>query len=421
MSVNNMVYCFVKRPHPNPLPLAGEGVFERLPKIYDAQEINHPTRDTTSPQTMGAAILAAAMALPGLAVHAESAPDKGIISFKYMDYQDSQPGLKRIGTRSPSLSVMAPIAGVWSLEGSLISDDVSGASPMYHTAISGASKMQDQRTAADVRVTRYFPRGTLAFGLAYSTEHDYDSRAVSLQGTVSSEDKNTTWGFGAGYASDRINPVNFIVTDESKKTADLMLGVTQVLTAQDLLQINLTHARGRGYFSDPYKLPDNRPRERSQSALMGRWNHHFSGTDGTSRISYRYYTDTFGIKAHTLSGEYVQPFAQGWSVTPSLRLYTQSAASFYFDPVYDATLGAPFPPGYVFGDNRLLSPDQRLSAFGAATIGIKLAKQLGKDWLIDLKLDQYEQRSGLRIFGKGSPGLDPFRARSILFGISRQW
>lgn len=378
--------------------------------------------NVTSP-ALGGAILAAALALPGVyhAAHAETAPERGSVSLKYLHYEDSQPGLDRISVRSPSVSVMAPVAGVWSVEGSLTSDDVSGASPRYHTAISGASKMEDTRTAGDVRVTRYFPTGSLAVGAAFSTEHDYVSRALSVTGSVSTDDKNRTWTFGIGYARDAINPVNLAVRGERRNTVDLLAGVTQVLTPQDIAQINLGYARGTGYFSDPYKYLDNRPRERNQTSLTLRWNHHFAGTEGTGRFSYRYYRDTFQIVSHTFGAEYVQPLPQGWTVTPSARLYSQSAASFYFDPVYDADLGAPFPPGFVFGSGRPLSADQRLSAFGARTLGIKVEKQITRDTLVDVKFESYRQSSGLRLFGSGSPGLADFSARIIQMGFTKLW
>ena len=377
-----------------------------------------PSPPSSGQQAMGLAILAAAMSLPGIQLaHAETAPERGVISLRYLDYVDSQPGLTRITVHSPSIMVMAPVAGVWSIEGSLTSDHVSGATPRYHTAISSASRMADDRHAGDLSVTRYFPNATLKAGATYSTEHDYRSRALSLQGSVSSEDKNTTWNFGIGGAADDIHPTAQNLKD-TKNTVDLMLGVSQVVTQQDIAQLTLTHARGRGYFSDPYKSLDFRPRERNQTTMLARWNHHFADAGGTSRLSYRYYTDSYRIKAHTISAEYVQPLPQGWTLTPSLRLYSQTAASFYYDPDYAFLF---IPKGYVIGSNDPISLDQRLSAFGAHTFGIKLAKQIARDWLLDVKLETYEQRGSWMWSGKGSPGLEPFRARSFQLGLSRQF
>ena len=73
--------------------------------------------------------------------HADEPPQNGSISLRYLDYADRQPGLDRIHAHSPSVSVTAPVASDWSVEGTLTADDVSGASPRYHTAISGASHM----------------------------------------------------------------------------------------------------------------------------------------------------------------------------------------------------------------------------------------------------------------------------------------
>jgi len=370
---------------------------------------------------LGNALLAAALLLPGLTAHAEEPPERSTLSVKYLKYEESQSGLDRIHVDSPSVSLVTPIAGQWSLSGSLTSDHVSGASPRYHTAVSGASRMKDTRRAGDVAVTRYLPRGSVTVGAAYSTEHDYVSRALSLTGTVSSEDKNTTWSFGVGGSDDAIDPVNKIVSSESRQSVNLMLGVTQVLSPRDIAQLTLTRTHGHGYFSDPYKAFDNRPRERDQNTLLARWNHHHEGSGGATRLSYRYYHDSYGIRAHTLGAEYVQPLADGWRVTPSVRYHTQRAASFYYDPVYDAALGEPFPPGYVFGSTRFSSADQRLSGFGAVTLGIKVAKALNRDWTVDVKVEAYQQRGAWRAFDSGSPGLDALRARSIQLGLTRQW
>lgn len=371
---------------------------------------------------VGQALLAAAMLLPGVsAVHAETAPERGAISVKYLYYKEDQPGLDRIQVRSPAISVLAPLAGEWSIAASATTDDVSGATPRYHTAVSGASRMDDRRKAGDVTVTRYFPRGTLSVGAAYSTENDYRSRALNLQGTYSSEDKNTTWALGIGGSDDAINPVNLLVVNEGRQTVSVLAGVTRVLTPTDIAQLTFTHSTGHGYFSDPYKLVDNRPRSRDQSTALMQWNHRFVEHGGTSRVSYRFYHDSFGVDAHTLGAEYVQSLAHGWTLTPSVRLYSQSKADFYFDPVYDSRFGPPFPVGYVFGSTALTSADQRLSAFGAVTLGFKVAKQIDRDWSVDLKLERYEQRGSWRLFGNGSPGLDPLRAVSVQLGITRLW
>lgn len=55
------------------------------------------------------------------------------------------------------------------------------------------------------------------------------------------------------------------------------------------------------------------------------------------------------------------------------------------------------------------------------TLGIKVAKEIGRYWTVDLKVEAYQQRGAWRAFANGSPGLDAMRARSIQLGLTRQW
>ena len=373
------------------------------------------------------AIIAAALALPGILLpaemaHADSAPEHGLVAVKLLNYRDSQPGLDRIHVTAPAIYVLAPLSPRWAVEGSLVSDSVSGATPRYHTAISGATMhMKDERKAGDVKLTRYFERSSVAVGLSKSSENDYDSTAASLAASFSSEDNNRTWSLGLGYAADKIGSTNDASLHERKRTTETMVGVTQALSPNDLAQLDFTLNIGRGFYSDPYKEPDIRPRERDQAIVLARWNHHFEGPGASLRSSYRYYHDSFGIHAHTLGFEWVQPVGRRYTLTPSMRLYTQSAASFYFDPVYDPALGAPYPPGFFTHPPQYISPDQRLSAFGGITAGLKLAMQIDADWSADVKAERYEQRASWRMGGNGSPGLDPFRATWLQIGLSRRF
>lgn len=365
---------------------------------------------------IGAALFAAAMALPlSKPVFAEAAPEHGIVAFKFLNYQDSQPGIDRMGINAYSVTSTMPFAGEWSIGTTYTYDSVSGASPSYHTAPQGFSyHIHDIRRAEELQLTRYFSRGTLTAGISYSKESDYISRSVSLQGSLSTEDKNTTVAFGGSYTNDDITALDF---NERKRVVAGLFGVTKVLTKQDILQLNFGFSRGDGFFIDPYKMWDNRPRKRNSTTVLTRWNHHFDGIDGTTRIGYRYYTDSFDIKAHTLSAEYVQLLGNDWTATPSVRLHSQTAASFYV-PVGAGELAgqeyATIPTGVYYTE------DQRMSAFGALTIGIKVSKRIANVWMVDVKYEHAEQRPNWSITGGGDPGIAPFSFRSIQLGLSRE-
>ncbi len=377
------------------------------------------------------AALAVQAALPAVA-QAESAPEHGLISVRYLHYQDQQKvqvqypnyngsegsKLKRITAKSPSIHLLTPIGSQWTLETSAVRDEVSGATPRHYTDVSGATTavgMKDKRSAGDIRVSRHFSRAGVSAGFSRSTEHDYKSSAFSLEARVSTEDNNTTFNFGIGHASDRINPVNQKVIDETKRSNEVIVGVTHALTANDLVQLNTTYTDGRGYFNDPYKTSDKRPDRRKQAAALVRWNHHFSGIGSTLRSSYRYYRDSFGIAAHTGEAAWVQPIGASFAVTPSVRYHTQSSANFYYDPVLDENY---YPQPLV--PQQYTTADQRMSAFGAITAGLKFEFRMN-DWSTDLKLEHYEQRSNWRSFGNGSPNVDVFSADSVQVGVSRKF
>jgi hypothetical protein len=369
-------------------------------------------------------VVLAALALPGAAAaQVEPVPGERLVAFKWLSYDDWQPGLDRISVRSPSVLVRTPLGEKWAVEGSLTADRVSGASPRWHTAVSSASRMSDERHAGDVKVTRIDERRSITLGLAASSENDFDSRAVSLAGAWASDDNNRTWNAGVAFTHDRIGSTDDPELDKSRRTVELTGGVTQALSRADIVQAGLTVAHGNGFYDDPYKRPDRRPDQRRQLIGQLRWNHHFEAADVTLRSSLRYYRDNFGIRSTTLQFEPVfQPSATfpTLTVTPSMRLYTQRAASFYFDPVYSFT-GPPDPPGFPGTEGGLASADQRLAAFGAVTLGIKLAVSWADGWSADLKLDRYEQRSGWRVGGPGSPGLEPFSARFVQVGLARRF
>lgn len=365
---------------------------------------------------VGAALMAAALSLPLAGnVHAETAPEHGVVSIKYLDYLDSQPDRDRIRVKATAFRVLAPITDEWAVSAGIVTDSITGASPAFHTF--AITRLRDYRRAADADVTRYFEHGTLTFGANVSSESDYLSRGFSLQGSLSTEDKNTTFTAGAGFVNDEINPNNRVVVGERKHVSDFVLGVTQVVTQNDIVQLTLGYSDGSGYFSDPYKFSDERPRKRNSGTLVARWNHHLTSTDGTLRWNYRYFDDNWGINSHTLGAEYVHPLGNGWTITPSLRYYTQTAAKFYVDADPALFPFLPSPPDGAVN----YSLDQRLANFGGITYGLKVTKQLAEKWTLDLKFEHYTQRAGLQIFGNGSPDLATFRARNFYVGIARQF
>jgi Protein of unknown function (DUF3570) len=401
-----------------------------------------------------AALACAALALPGFTAlsttaYAENAPENGLIAFKYLRYQDSQPGLTRITVDAPSVSLLAPIAGSWSVEASAVVDSLSGATPKSHSTISSATKknsngiggMSDYRKAGDVKLTKYFSRAAVSVGYSTGQENDYLAQGYSVDGRWSTEDNNTTFNVGFGHDNDQIlapnpavRPGSAIAVKGRKITDQLIVGITQVISANDIAQVNFSYSDGKSRdmlvgtsaFSDAYKTYDLRPATRKSSVLLTRWNHHFASNGSSLKLSYRYYADSFKVSSHTAGVDWAVPLGN-FTLTPSARYFSQSAADFYVDYV---PVGTPDATGGILncfytGDNtcgkQYVSFDQRLAAFGAITTGLKASYKLTKEWTVDGKLELYQQRSNWRLAGKGSPGLDTFNAQFYQVGVSRSF
>jgi hypothetical protein len=360
------------------------------------------------------ALFAAALALQGMTpntVLAQTAPDQGLVAVKYLDYRDWQPGADRIRVKSPSLYVLAPLSDTLAAEGSLVYDSVSGASPLYYNTLSGASGVgiTEYRTAGNARLTKYLGQIAIGAGAAVSSERDYLARAVSADVRVASDDRNRTYAFGIAGSSDRINSTNGVAEGQERHAIDILAGITQALSADAIVESNVTYSSGHGYYSDPYKALDIRPDHRRIFAWLTRYNQYVASVDATLKLSYRFLHDSFGGKSQTVEMSWYQPLPSQWSVMPNIRYYSQGSADFYFNP--------PFSEGYVPG--QLYTADTRLSALGAMTAGMTVAKRLGGGWTVDLSYQFYRQRSSWHLGGGGSPGLEPFSASWIEAGISK--
>lgn len=360
-------------------------------------------------------LMAAALALPGLAASidalSQSTPDQGTIAYKNLDYTDAQPLQRRMHVNADMFYLYIPVKDRFALEASTTTETMSGASPRFLNTLSGASNIgiRENRAAADLKLTGFLRRASIALQTASSRENDYLSSATTLETRVSSEDNNTTLTFAATQQGDDISATGLPLIHERRVTRAYLAGVTQVLSPVSIVQSNITYGAGHGYFSDPYKLLDNRPRERGQFAWLLRYNHFLPQSESALHLDYRYYGDTWAVRAHTIDAKYYYPLGDKWMLRPRLRYYTQKAASFY---------SGVFPPA-VFGQT--YSADQRLASFGAFHYGVGLSRELENGLSIDLKVERYEQRTSSQAFGADSAQLLPFRASIVAFGLTKKF
>ena len=363
------------------------------------------------PKQRGGALLAAALALPGIVpatAHAQAAPDQSTVELQYLNYRDWQPGRNRMKVHAPAFYALLPLSDTLVVEGAVVYDQMSGASPLFFNTLSGAS-IGDYRTAGDIKFTKYFRDFAISIGGVVSSEQDFLSRAASVNLQFWNDDRNRTWTVAIAGTHDRLSSIDDATLRENRNTIDLLVGVTQALSPNAIVQSNLTYSTGRGYYNDPYKSLDTRPDTRRITAWLTRFNYAFPERDATLKLGYRLLHDSFGSTSNMVETAWVQGLPHGFTVTPGLRYYTQSAAKFYYNP--------PWPRGYV--DGQTYSADTRLAAFGAITAGVVVGKTLWDGWRVALRADYYRQDPDWRLFGTGSPKIQTFSARWLVVNVGR--
>ena len=298
-------------------------------------------------------------------------------------------------------------------------DTISGASPTgayptldATTSASGASSSSipvvaynDTRKSVSASYGRKFGAHLPEVDLSYSKENDYVAREAGLSDVWTIAKGRGTLHFGASVSSDVVTPVTTGVQHD-KSSNGYALGFSWVLGASDLIDLSASLNRLSGYLDDPYKVVpvgttnvlEHRPDARSRYAALFKYGHFYDGANGALKLSYRYYWDDWSIAAHTLELLYDQRLGARWTVSPLLRLYTQSHASFF---------------GYRFAaPQTFMSADYRLSAFESAQGGLTLAYAIKPGLVITAGATYQNQRGVDRVIP--DPAAVPPAARWLL-------
>lgn len=259
-------------------------------------------------------------------------------------------------------------------------------------------------------------------GFNFSTEYDYQSIGLSASFAREFNNANTTLSAGLSFANDTIEPVGgrpvvFAAmqpsgeearresNDASKALVDIITGITQVIDANSLFQINYSLSIADGYQNDPYKvisvldpvtgkplfennllqtLPtvvyENRPDSRTKHSVFGQYKRFFDSSGDVLDTSYRFLLDDWGITSHTVEFKYRKPLSERHFVQPRFRIYQQNAADFYI-------------PYFLSGqnptsgdDSQHASADYRLGDFTAYTIGLEYGQvNTSNSWSVALE------------------------------------
>jgi hypothetical protein len=297
-------------------------------------------------------------------------------------------------------------------------ESLSGASPWFTSRgldgkpivnLSGASGISDRRTEVSVGSRYYLENGSFAGNIGYSEENDYRAIYFGLNGERDYNNGLTTVSAGFSYSSDEIFPTDAVVfnrvEEEEKQSSSLFVSVSQIINQVSSFQSALSFTEQSGFLSDPYKLRDIRPDNKTQIAWSNSYRRFFVWANAALHVNYRYYHDDFGISSHTSDLSWHQNLGRTFQLVPQLRYYSQSAANF-FTNVDD----------FLMPISEYQSSDYRLSAFGAVSGGISVIADMGS-WKATLTAERYLANDKYSAYDVSQPSTALVKYNRVSLGI----
>ena len=315
--------------------------------------------------------------------------------------------------------------GLLSINGELVYDALSGATPngaappykynfdntfglitgnTSETHVPMATLAETEvRKAVSIATPVTLGLHTLTPQVAYSQESDYKSTGAALNYALLLNEKNTTLTCGWAHTWDKVKDAagpGGVYQD--KAGDDFLIGISQLLSPKTVLGFNLTYGQSQGFLNDPYRsisysqepvfiytgaandfvgAPEKRPGFKNKIVGRASLTQFISPVNASVEAAYRYYRDSFGISAHTLELAWYQKFGKHVILSPNVRFYRQSAASFYTEML--TSIGA--EPQYY-------SADYRLSQMETIAPGLNLVVKATKNLSLDVSYKYYTTR-----------------------------
>jgi hypothetical protein len=253
------------------------------------------------------------------------------------------------GTRAsgPAVLVRKSMLDRVSLSAGYYVDAVSNASI---DVVTTASPYKETRDEIDLGAA-YVVRDTLIkVSGSKSKEPDYLADTVNVDLTQDVFGGMTTVAMGFSKGSDKVGEKDVAGWIDSASHWQYRLGVTQILTPRWVASANLEAIDDDGYLGSPYRLArisgvfvhESMPRTRASRALklgvVGDITGEGAANRSAIRAEYRYFWDTWNVKASTMEVGYSRYLGPGWLADGFLRYYRQQHALFYSDDAAQQTL-----------------------------------------------------------------------------------
>lgn len=268
----------------------------------------------------------------------------------------------------PSVLVRKSAGSQVSMTGQYYVDSVSAASV---DVLATASRYTEERTEYTLGVDYLHEDSIMSLGYTSSSENDYEANTVYF--SVSQEFfgglSTLTLGYARGW--DEVGMVGNESFREETDRQNYQIGLSQVLTRNSLLGLDFEAVTDEGFLQNPYRqnrfidpndstnflYQDERyPQTRTSLSVATRALYYLPYR-ASIRGEYRYFSDSWGIDAHTVELAYVHPLNPRWTLEGLVRYYTQGEAAFYSDLF-------PFENSQTH-----LARDKELSALSGTTLG----------------------------------------------------
>ena len=288
-------------------------------------------------------------------------------------------GVRAIG---PAFLVRKKLLDKVSLSASYYIDSVSNASI---DVVTTASPYKENRREYGFGVDYVVRDSTMTLALTSSKEPDYTADYLSLDVAQEVFGGMSTVSLGFTRGADKVGKKGVGYFDDATHWK-YRLGLTQILTPAWLMSANFEAVSDDGFLGSPYRVArvfgatvtERNPRTRTGRAMKFRVIGDL-GSRNAVRAEYRYYWDTWAIRAHTVELGYSRYFGDAWLADASLRYNTQQRALFYSDNATTETV-------YV-------SRNRQLGTYNSIGLGGKLSYRVGKvQGKYDVKLNGSYER-----------------------------
>jgi len=287
-----------------------------------------------------------ALAVVGVAGAAVLPDDRADIF--YSDYKGG--GMDITGE---SVLVRKKFSEQFAVEANYFVDKVSGASV---DVLSTASVIKDERKQKSLSLEYIHDKTTYNLSYTNSAERDYISNTThfSLSQDMFGDLTTVTLGFtdtrdkvGENTGSAFKPIINWLGHAESRS---FEAGLSQVMTKNLITGATLEVITDQGFLANPYRSirycadPNTTvpceggalygaqiyPNTHTSTAVEARARYYLPWRAAAS-VSYRYFTDTWGIRANTTELGYTHPISNLWILEGRVRYYDQNHATFYSD------------------------------------------------------------------------------------------